>query len=260
MGPDLVHLITDQLKDDLRKLCLLNKELKVLSNEEWVWEKMCSYRKWNTPKRVEFANNKNAKAWKETFSLWLTLVHNNDTLRREVENLLASNTDSTKYGSIEIWDTSQVTDMQRMFYDAGMFNANISGWDTSNVTDMNSMFRNAPYFIGADIGRWDTSKVTNMKSMFENAMSFNADIGGWETSKVTNMNSMFEDAINFDINIISNWDTSSVESNESITAATGINFRHTWSDDQKRMAADKRNLKRAEAADRRGEKGHQPKA
>ena len=41
------------------------------------------------------------------------------------------------------WDTSSVTDMTSMFYDADAFNQDIGGWDTSSVTDMGSMFSNA---------------------------------------------------------------------------------------------------------------------
>ena len=41
---------------------------------------------------------------------------------------------------ISSWDTSNVTDMSRMFYQSGDFNRDIGGWDTSNVIDMSYMF------------------------------------------------------------------------------------------------------------------------
>ena len=51
------------------------------------------------------------------------------------------------------------------------FDKDISRWNTSQVTDMSRMF------IGAmdcqDIGGWNTSQVTNMKEMFDYAFKFN---------------------------------------------------------------------------------------
>ena len=72
----------------------------------------------------------------------------------------------------------------------------ISLWNTSNVTNMNKLFHSAKKF-NKDIGMWDTSSVTNMSYMFYDAKKFNKDIGGWDTSKVTDMNQMFHDANNF---------------------------------------------------------------
>ncbi len=87
-------------------------------------------------------------------------------------------------------DTSSITDMSYMFFNAANFNGDISKWDTSNVTDMNSMFRLAESF-NQDISSWDTSKVTNMSYMFSIAKSFDQDISQWDTSNVTNNNHMF---------------------------------------------------------------------
>ena len=85
----------------------------------------------------------------------------------------------TKYGHISLWNTSKVTDMSYMFYNANNFNE--------------------------DIGNWDTSKVTDMSYMFYNANNFNKDISKWDTSKVTDMRYMFYDATNFNQYYISNW-------------------------------------------------------
>ena len=78
------------------------------------------------------------------------------------------------YGHISDWETSQVTNMEKLFYgywnggDANMksFNDDISRWDTSNVTTMECMFYHAHAFNG-DLSRWDTSKVTNRYKMFD---------------------------------------------------------------------------------------------
>ena len=46
-----------------------------------------------------------------------------------------------KYGSIDNWDVSGVTDMSGLFKDLANFNADISSWDTSGVTSMAGMFQ-----------------------------------------------------------------------------------------------------------------------
>ena len=111
------------------------------------------------------------------------------------------------------WNTSNVTDMSYMFFQAGNFDGDIGNWNTSNVTNMSSMFEQATSF-NQDIGGWDTGNVTSMVSMFENAKLFNGDITTWDTSQVTNMSRMFRGfniayimAFNQDI---SGWDTSQV--------------------------------------------------
>ena len=79
------------------------------------------------------------------------------------------------YGHISDWETSQVTNMEKLFsgvyWNGGddnmrTFNDDISRWDTSNVTTMHYMFCHARAFNG-DLSRWDTSNVTTMRNMFD---------------------------------------------------------------------------------------------
>jgi surface protein len=123
------------------------------------------------------------------------------------------------YGHISAWETSRVTNMEKLFNgdtdfggDANMqsFNDDISRWDTSNVTTMWRMFNNAHTFNG-DLSRWDTSNVTTMFQMFYFAHAFNGDISTWDTSKVTCMEDMFNSCRQFNCDI-SQWDTSNVTS------------------------------------------------
>ena len=110
---------------------------------------------------------------------------------------------------ISSWDTSSVTDMSEMFFDATDFNQDIGAWDTSSVTSMRDMFVVNKAF-NQDIGAWNTSSVTDMSGMFSAAKAFNQDIAGWDTSNVQNMRYMFYDAESFNQDI-GGWDTSSVE-------------------------------------------------
>ena len=113
-----------------------------------------------------------------------------------------------KYGNISEWNTSEITDMSRMFSGATSFNEDISGWDTSKVTTMNRMFLRAKSF-NQNIGNWNTSKVTSMSFMFQEASAFNQDIGNWNTKNVTDMSYMFWGNSSFDKDI-RGWDIGSL--------------------------------------------------
>ena len=115
----------------------------------------------------------------------------------------------SKFEYVNINNTSNVTDMKSMFWEAKSFNQPIGNWDTSKVTNMQDMFKRAVSF-NQPIGNWNTSNVTNMSGMFMGAKSFNQPIGNWNTSKVKKMSGMFWGASSFN-QPISNWDTSRVE-------------------------------------------------
>ena len=99
-------------------------------------------------------------------------------------------------GDISKWNTSNVTDMNHMFYYAVKFDQPISNWDTSNVKDMNNMFCNALRF-NQHIDNWDVSCVIDMNNMFNYADKFNQNISNWDVSNVINMYGMFDHAESF---------------------------------------------------------------
>ena len=131
-------------------------------------------------------------------------------IKAAVNEWIANSTTATeKYGSIDVWNTSQVTNMLGLFKDKTLFDDDISGWDVSSVTNMNRMFEKAQRFNGV-ISGWNVSKVTGMTSMFNGAWAFDQDISGWNVFKVTAMNAIFYDAIAFNQDL-SKWDVASVE-------------------------------------------------
>ena len=121
-------------------------------------------------------------------------------------------------GDISSWDVSSVINMSYMFRDASSFNGDISSWNVSSVTNMADMFFRASAF-NRDISSWDTSNVTKINSMFNRAVSFNQPIGSWNMSSVTNMSAMFFTATSFDQNI-SNWNITSVTNFNSFANST----------------------------------------
>jgi surface protein len=88
------------------------------------------------------------------------------------------------------WDTSNLIDMEYMFYQCNAFNQNIGAWNTANVTKMNNMFDSCAVF-NQYIGAWVTTSVTNMSAMFSGASVFNQDISGWDMANVTTIAYMF---------------------------------------------------------------------
>ena len=117
---------------------------------------------------------------------------------------------------INAWDVSSINDMSDMFAGASAFNQNLSNWDVSNVTNMSRMFAGATSF-NQDISSWNVGSVTGfstisgMYQMFSGASSFNQDIGSWDVSNVKVMSSMFGGAEAFNQDL-GDWDVGKVTS------------------------------------------------
>jgi surface protein len=62
-------------------------------------------------------------------------------------------------------DTSEITDMSKLFDLLHIENIKIDEWDVSNVTDMSFMFMNQDKF-SCDLSKWDVSNVTKHEYAF----------------------------------------------------------------------------------------------
>ena len=94
-----------------------------------------------------------------------------------------------KYGPIDTWDTSQVTNMKYVFFFKKNTNPDIRKWVVESVVDMESMFRSADSF-NVDLSGWVVSSVTNMDSMFSGATAYTQVLCGntWVESTATKSN------------------------------------------------------------------------
>jgi len=101
------------------------------------------------------------------------------------------------YGHISTWETSGVTDMSSLFFEASSFNEDIGAWDISGVNTTRGMFAGA-YAFNQDIGNWAVDNVMNMEGMFASAYAFNQDLSGWAVHSVTSMGGIFSAAYAFD--------------------------------------------------------------
>ena len=81
-------------------------------------------------------------------------------------------------------DVSQFTSLYEAFYYNSAFNQDLSAWDTSSVTDMYGMFWNATSLTSVSLPQ--TGAVTNMYAMFWNATSLTS-VSLPQTGAVTDM-------------------------------------------------------------------------
>jgi len=79
---------------------------------------------------------------------------------------------------LENWNVSSMTYCHGMFYDALVFNADVSKWDVSSVTDMSNMFNGARSF-NHPLGAWNISGLEAVYGLVSRAESFNQDLCAW---------------------------------------------------------------------------------
>ena len=98
------------------------------------------------------------------------------------------------HGPISDWDVSRVTDMKKMFYEARLFNQDLSKWNVREVKNMRNMFNGAELF-NQDLSSWNVGQVIDMSTMFKGATSFEQVLCGtaWVGSKARKGN-MFRDS------------------------------------------------------------------
>ena len=147
----------------------------------------------------------------------------------------------TTIENFDMFDTSYVTNMYKMFQYFGGYNTGtmdlsfLKNMDTSNVTDMSYMFYSscdgAKNSVTIDISNWDTSNVTDMSYMFYNfgkqAATLNLNLNGLDTSKVNTMFCMLRYAGNlasdWNVSGYGNFNTSSVTNLGYMFANVGTN-------------------------------------
>ena len=194
---DLKNL-KNKSKNELIKIC---KKKNIKGYSKFNKNELIKHMKTYTKKGSAIKKFMTNEELKDTVDIYYKRKYNNN-------NFLSREIIRAKYGEIEEWDVSNITDMSFLFSNKTKFNEDISKWDTKNVTNMNSMFYEANSF-NQPIGEWDTKNVINMNSMFYKASSFNQTIGSWNTSNVTDMNGMFGYATSFN-QTIGEWDTHNV--------------------------------------------------
>ena len=109
---------------------------------------------------------------------------------------------------VSSWNTANVVNMMNMFFGAKSATPNVSNWDVSNVEFMYYMFCQA-VSADPDVSNWNVSNVIDMHGMFDSATIANPDVSNWKVSKVKDMHGMFRAARAADPDV-SRWDVSNV--------------------------------------------------
>ena len=143
----------------------------------------------------------------------------------------ANSTSTETITNLNLLNTSQVTNMSKMFNLTGMTamtTLNLGdNFDTSKVTNMSNMFASTGKQItNLDLGnKFDTSNVTNMAGMFAGLNVTNLDLGdNFNTSKVTDMSTMFQSMGYYNLTSLDlgdKFDTSSVTTMMGMFDCTG---------------------------------------
>ena len=118
----------------------------------------------------------------------------------------------TEIENLNLFDTSQVTNMYRMFYECNSLTSlDVSEFDTSKVTNMNGMFLRCSSLTELDVSNFNTSNVTDMEQMFFGCSSLTElDISNFKTSNVTDMNGIFSSCEKLTSLDVSKFDTSKI--------------------------------------------------
>jgi surface protein len=145
---------------------------------------------------------------RQTIKDYAWVSFDNETLRAAVRLWCSDRaTAYDRYGNINDWDVSKVTDMTRLFK-ATKFNDRIDRWDVRNVTSMQETFRLATDF-NQTLDTWDARHVATAHGMFMSATSFNQPLSSWDVSHMTQMLGMFFNARAFN-QPLDTWDVSQV--------------------------------------------------
>ncbi|MEM9679375.1 MAG: BspA family leucine-rich repeat surface protein, partial [Bacteroidota bacterium] len=146
----------------------------------------------------------------------LSQVTNMSGMFASCESFVGDNTD------LNLWDVSNVENMQFLFGQATNFNAPLDNWNVSAVTNMAGMFLLATNF-NQDISSWNVSSVETMELMFLQAEKFNQPLNSWNVANVIEMESMFEGATDFN-QPLNSWNVTAVlDMRQMFSGATNFN-------------------------------------
>ncbi len=121
------------------------------------------------------------------------------------------------------FDTGNVTNMSRMFYDANRLTSIRFGtsFGTANVTDMSEMFAHCTQLTSTTslpgLSSFTTTSLTNMSGMFNGCSALaTIDLSNFNTSNVTDMSSLFFNCTSLTSVDMTGWSSNSLTSMEAM--------------------------------------------
>jgi hypothetical protein len=101
-------------------------------------------------------------------------------------------TDETIHQAVSIW-SEDAAESYNLYGD-------IADWDTSNVTNMHRLFapQHGSMQVDVDLSRWNVAKVEDFSEMFLQTSGLNNDLSSWNFASAKNISRMFFRACDFD--------------------------------------------------------------
>ena len=124
--------------------------------------------------------------------------------------------ESLKSLNLSNFNTSNLNDMQAMFYDCKNLELiDISNFDTSNVKHMDGLFGSCKSIKSINLSHFNTSSLISISEMFSNCKNLELiDISNFDTSKVIYMQKMFTNCESLKALNLSHFNISSVTNME----------------------------------------------
>ncbi|MCJ1995073.1 BspA family leucine-rich repeat surface protein, partial [Lactococcus piscium] len=106
-------------------------------------------------------------------------------------------TSLTEFENLTYLDTSEVTNMDKMFYDCyDLKQLDLSNFNTSNVTSIVDMFFYCVSLKSLDLSKFDTKKMTDMTGLFKTCTGLKTlDLSSFNTLSKPKMTDMFNDTV-----------------------------------------------------------------
>ena len=218
--PNNVYLASNKMKEITygNKKVLESGFNNTISWETLTWNESNNSYTYNSkgPIKMEFTTIGGATESKLLTTSPSNMPFNNYQVNKVTFNNSESNSSNTYIYKIDLsnWDTSYITNMNRMFNDCKhLVSIDSSEFNTSNVTDMSFMFYYCKKLASLDVSKWDVSNVTNMDYMFfcfDQYYLNKLDVSNWNVSNVTIMNHMFFGLKSLTKLDVSNWNVSNV--------------------------------------------------
>ena len=185
------------LSDSTLTVHMLNEDL-----SERTWSFQCN-------------ESDSTKTYKVVFTPSFSQFHPNTTsswFALDVDTKTCKSGIKLEFEGMENLNTSEVTDMSRMFYGCmGATGLDFSYFDTSNVTDMSYMFAYCTTETHFILSNFDTSNVTDLSGMFYCCIGLKAlDLSNFNTSEVVDMSEMFYGCTNLSGVDLTGFNTSKV--------------------------------------------------
>ena len=220
--PNNVYLASNKMKEITygNKKVLESGFNNTISWETLTWNKSNNSYTYNSkgPISMEFTTIGGATSGRTLTTSPSNIPFNNYQVNKVTFDNSESNSSNTYIYKIDLsnWDTSYITNMNRMFNGcAHLVSIDSSEFNTSNVTNMNSMFSNCKKLASLDVSKWDVSSVTDMGDMFfcfDQYYLNKLDVSNWNVSNVTDMREMFYGLKSLTKLDVSKWNVSNVTS------------------------------------------------